>query len=212
MKNMLYKEFRLTLHPLFYLALLFGALLLIPQWPYFIALMYFFFIVVPNIFTTSKAQGDLDFSASLPVRRGDIVKARLLSIVILELLQIVVAAVFASINAALYPMGNFLMDTNAAFIGFVFIMYGIHNVILFPMFYKTAYKIAAPTFAAIIVSVLFAGAVETAVQIIPAVRVLDGSLSTWTHYVVLIVGMVIFVLLNVMAAKISVKRFESVNL
>ncbi len=212
MKNMIYKELRLTLHPLFYVALLFGALLLIPQWPYFIALMYFFFIVVPNIFSTAKAQNDLDFSASLPVRRGDIVKARIMSIVILELLQIIVAAVFAAINVAIYPMGNFLMEPNAAFIGFALMMYGIHNVILFPMFYKTAYKIAVPTIAAITVSVLFACAAETAVQIIPAARVLDGRLSTWAHFAVLICGIVIFALLNLLAAKISVKRFEKVNI
>ena len=212
MKNMLYKEFHLTISPLFYLFLLFGALLLIPQWPYLIALMYLFFMAVPNIFSMAKAQGDIDFSASLPVRRGDIVRARILSIVILEVLQIIVAAIFAVINLSIYPQGNFLMDTNAAFFGIAFVMYGIHNVILFPMFYKTAYKIGIPTFAAIAVSVLFAGAVETAVQLVPVLKVLDGTLNTWVHYATLAGGIVIFVLLNLLAAKISVKRFERVNI
>ncbi len=212
MKNMLYKEFRLTISPLFYLFLLFGALLLIPQWPYLIALMYLFFMAVPNIFSTAKAQGDIDFSASLPVRRGDIVRARIMSIVILEVLQVIVAAVFAVINLSIYPQGNFLMDTNAAFFGIAFIMYGIHNVILFPMFYKTAYKIGVPTMAAIIVAVLFAVAAEAAVQLVPALRVLDGTLNTWVHYVTLLGGIVIFVLLNLLAARISVKRFERVNI
>ncbi len=212
MKNMLYKEFRLTISPLFYLFLLFGALLLIPQWPYLIALMYLFFMAVPNIFSTAKAQGDIDFSASLPVRRGDIVRARIMSIVILEVLQVIIAAIFAVINLSIYPQGNFLMDTNAAFFGIAFIMYGIHNLILFPMFYKTAYKIGVPTIAGITVSVLFAVAVETAVQLVPFLRVLDGTLNTWVHYVTLFAGIVIFVLLNLLAAKISVKRFERVNI
>lgn len=212
MKTMLYKEFRLTISPLFYLFLLFGALLLIPQWPYLIALMYLFFMAVPNIFTTSKAQGDIDFSASLPVRRGDIVRARIMSIVILEVLQVIVAAIFGAINIAFYPWGNFLMDTNAAFFGIVFVMYGIHNAILFPMFYKTAYKIGIPTFAAIAVAVLFAGAVETFIQLVPFLRVLDGVVNTWVHYAALAGGIVIFVLLNLLAAKISVKRFERVNI
>ena len=44
MKNLLYKEFRLAINPLFYLILLCGALLLIPKWIFFLALMYFFFI------------------------------------------------------------------------------------------------------------------------------------------------------------------------
>ena len=212
MKNMLYKEFRLTISPLIYLFLLFGALLLIPQWPYLIALMYLFFMAVPNIFSMAKAQGDIDFSASLPVRRGDIVRARILSIVILEVLQVIIAAIFAVINLSIYPQGNFLMDTNAAFLGIAFMMYGIHNVILFPMFYKTAYKIGVPTIAAITVSVLFAVAVETAVQLVPFLRVLDGTLNTWVHYATLLGGIIIFVLLNLLAAKISVKRFERVNI
>lgn len=212
MKNMLYKEFRLTIHPLFYLSFLFGALLLIPQWPYLIALMYFLFTVVPNIFTTAKAQGDIDFSASLPVRRGDIVRSRILSVVIMEVLQVIVAAIFGAINMSLYPQGNFLMDTNAAFLGIALVMYGIHNITLFPMFYKTAFKIGMPTIAAITVSVLFAIVVETAVQLVPTLKALDGTLNTWVHYAALFAGVVIFVLLNLLAAKISVKRFERVNI
>ncbi len=212
MKNMLFKEFRLTIHPLFYLFFLFGALLLIPQWPYLIALMYFFFMAVPNIFSTAKAQGDIDFSASLPVRRGDIVRARILSIAIMEVVQVAVAAVFAFINLSIYPQGNFLIDANVAFLGIAFMMYGVHNVVLFPMFYKTAYKVGIPTMAAIAVSVLFAGAVETAVQIVPVLRVLDGTLNAWVHYATLLIGFIVFVLLNLLAAKISVKRFERVNL
>ncbi len=212
MKSMLYKEFRLTIHPLFYLSFLFGALLLIPQWPYLIALMYFLFTIVPNIFSTAKAQGDIDFSASLPVRRGDIVKSRIWSIVIMQVLQVIVAAIFGAINLVLYPQGNFLMDTNAAFFGIVFVMYGLHNIALFPMFYKTAFKIGIPTIVAVAVSVLFAGAIETVIQIVPALKVLDGTLNTWVHYAALAGGIVIFVLLNLLAAKISVKRFEKVNI
>lgn len=212
MKNMLYKEFRLTIHPLFYLSFLFGALLLIPQWPYLIALMYFLFTVVPNIFSTAKAQGDIDFSASLPVRRGDIVKSRILSIAIMEVLQVVVAAIFGAINIALYPQGNFLMDTNAAFLGIAFVMYGVHNITLFPMFYKTAFKIGMPTLAAVAVSVLFAVGIETVIQIVPVLKVLDGTQNTWVQYSALFAGIVIFVLLNLLAAKISVKRFERVNI
>ena len=61
MKNLLYKEFHLLIHPLFYLVLLFGALLLIPEWVYFVAVMYFFFIALPNIFSIGKAQNDIGF-------------------------------------------------------------------------------------------------------------------------------------------------------
>jgi hypothetical protein len=212
MKNMLYKEFHLVIHPMFYLVLLTAALLLIPEWTYFIALMYIFFITVPNVFSIGKAQNDIGFSAMLPVRRGDIVKARVLSVVILEVLQLVASAAFAAVNLAVYPKGNFLLDTNITFIGCAFIMYGVFNVFFMPMFYKTAYKIGMPTVAALAATVLFALGIEMLFIFVPALKFLDGKANLLAQLPVLAGGIVIFVLLNALAVKMSVKRFERVNL
>lgn len=212
MKNMLYKEFKLVINPLFYLVLLCGALLLIPQWIYFMAVMYFFFVTVPNVFSIGKAQNDIGFSAMLPVRRCDIVKARITSMVVLEVLQILVTAVFAAINLAIYREGNFLLDPNATYIGCVFIMFGIFNVIYFPMFYKTAYKIGVPIIAALIASVLFATVVELLIIYVPALKFLDGRHNIVAQLPVFIGGIIIFALLNFAALKMSVKRFANVNL
>lgn len=212
MKHLVYKDFRLAIHPLILTFPLFGALLLIPEWPYFIALMYFFFIAVPNIFTSAKAQGDIDFSAMLPVRRSDIVRSRILSISLIELMVIIVSALFGAINLALYPKGNFLLDTNAAFFGFAFMMYGIHNLIFFPMFYKSAYKIAAPTIAAVSAVIIFAAAVESAVQLVPFFKVLDGTKNITAQLFVLLGGIVIFILLSLLSSKLSVKRFERISI
>ena len=211
MKSLLYKEFHLVIHPLFYLVLLFGALLLIPEWVYFVAVMYFFFITLPNIFTTSKAQNDIGFSAMLPVRRQDIVKARMASVIILEVLQILLTAVFAAINLAIYPNGNSLLDTNVTFIGCVFIIYAIFNVIFFPMFYKTAYKIGVPVIVATIAVVLLATGIEFLIVLVPALKVLDGR-NFLVQLPVLAGGIVIFVLLNMAAFRISSKRFDRIDL
>jgi hypothetical protein len=212
MKSLLYKEFHLAIHPLFYLMPLFGALLLIPEWTYFIALMYFFWMTVPNIFSIGKAQNDIGFCTMMPVRRSDIVKARILSIVILETLQIIVAVVFAVINLAIYPKGNFLLDTNMTFIGCVFIMYGVYNIVFFPMFYKTAYKIGAPVIAAISASVLFAAGVELLLIFVPVLKIFDGKEHMLAQLPVLAGGIIVFILLNIAAFKISSKRFINVDL
>lgn len=212
MKNLLYKEFHLAIHPLFYLMPLSGALLLIPEWVYFIAMMYFIWTIIPNVFSVGKAQNDIGYCAMLPVRRSDIVKSRIMSMVILEVLQIAVAAVFAVINLLIYHKGNFLLDTNAAFIGFTFIMYGIHNIVFFPMFYKTAYKIGLPVIAALACVMLFVAAVELSILLIPALRIFDGRENWPAQFAVLAGGMVIFALLNAAALKISTKRFKSIDL
>ncbi len=212
MKNLLYKEFHLVINPLFFFVLLFGALLLIPEWTYFIAVMYIFWITIPNVFSIGKAQNDIGFSAMLPVRRSDIVKSRVLSIIILEVLQILAAAVFAVINLAIYPKGNFLLDTNATFIGCVFIMYAIFNIVYFPMFYMTAYKIGMPVIAAVAAAMLFALGVELLMIFVPALKFLDGKENIIAQLPVLAGGIIIFVLLNIAALKMSVKRFENINL
>ena len=212
MKNLLYKEFHLSIPHAFFLVPAFGALILIPQWPYFIALMYFFFISIPNIFSYNKAQNDIGFSATLPIRRADIVKARVTSILILELLQILVASIFVLINMKLYHTENFLLDANIAFIGFSFMMFGIFNLIYLPMFYKTADKIGWPLIVSFSAAFLFSVVIEGMIMMIPYARILDGKAHQPAQLIVLGVGIITFFLLSYAANQISIKRFEKINI
>ncbi len=215
MKNLLYKELRLAVHPAFYLILLAGVLLLIPHWPYLIAMMYLFFIVVPNLFQLSKASNDIGFTVMLPVRKRDIVKARLCTIMLLECLQVVTAVPFALLNSRLYPAGNDMIDANIAFFALTLMMYGLFNGVYFPMFYKTGYKVGAPILAATCVAVLFAAVAETLVQVLPgAAYVLDGiSAEALVRQIpVLALGIAIFALLNWLGYRGAAKRFENVDL
>ena len=213
MKNLLYKEFRLTINPMFFLVPLLGVLILIPQWPYFVALMYCFFITVPNVFMSGKAQNDIGFSVMLPVRKRDVVRSRILAVIGLELLHILVAAVFAAINAAIYKNGNFLLDANVAFFGFSFVMFAVFNIIFFPMFYKTADKVGLPTVVALTAAIVFAAAVEMYVLLVPAAAaVLDGTQHTLLQLPVLLGGILVFVLLGALAIRLSANRFEKIDL
>lgn len=215
MKNLLYKEFRLVISPLFFLTSLFGALLLIPEWVYFLAMMYFYTTAVPNIFAFARAQNDIGFTVMLPVRKRDIVKARVMSVVILELASVLSAAVFAVINWALFPKGNFAIDANLAFLGCVLMMYGLFNAVFFPIHYKTAYKIARAIIVSVIATILFAGVIEFFVAVVPtAAYVLDGinADALVRQLPVLACGVVAFVLLTLLAYRVSAKRFEKVDL
>lgn len=215
MRNLLRKEFRLVMNPLYFLFTLFGVLLLIPQWVFFVAPMYILFIAVPNIIMSARAQKDIEFTMLLPIRKGDAVAARVLAFSILEVAQIAVIAVFAALNIALYHTPNFFIDPNVAYIGCVFAMFGVFNVVFFPMLYRTAYKLALPLIVSIAVTILFAGAIETLVVTVPAVtRVLDGISSTElvSQIPVLLCGIGVFALLTWISIRISMKRFGKVNL
>lgn len=215
MKSLLYKEFKLNIHPLFYLVSLMGVLILIPNWLYFIAMSYVFFITITNIFTSSKAQNDFSYCAMLPIRKKDIVKARIISIIIIELLHIVVAVGIAILNNKLYPHGNYFLEPNFAFFGFVFIMYAIFNMIFFPMFYKTGEKIGIPAVIAIFTAVIFAATVETTVLIVPQINIAldsnDEGTLIW-KLIILALGICIYAISAVLSYKLSSKRFEKLDL
>jgi len=214
-KNLLYKEWRLSINPLFYLITLLSALVMIPNWVYFIAPSYLLYIVVPNIFTTNKAQNDIAFTTLLPVRKRDVVKSRVVSIAVLEVLQIAVTGLFCVLKHYLIHYENFLLDANAAFIGFVFIMFGVFNLVFFPMFYKTTTKIGIPSIVAIIAATVFAGGIEVLALFVPWAKLaFDTPDPTTVIYkvITLVVGMVLFVLLTILAYRMAAKRFEQIDL
>lgn len=215
MLNLLYKEFRLVIHPLYYLMPLFAALILIPYWVYFVALMYFLFISFPNIFVNAKAQNDTGFSVLLPVRKSDVVKARVLSMAAHELLQIAVAAIFVAISLSVFKQNNFLIDANIAYLGCGLVMYGLFNLVFFPMFYRTAHKVGIPMVASLVTAFLFATAIELLVVFVPQVTfVLDGRTSEALirQVPVLFVGIALFAGLTWLAYRLSAKHFEKVDL
>ena len=74
MKNLLYKELRLSLHPTMYLFLAMPAMLLIPSYPYYVAFMYTC-LAVYFTFLFAREQNDIFYTAMLPIRKTDVVKA-----------------------------------------------------------------------------------------------------------------------------------------
>jgi hypothetical protein len=215
MKDLLYKEFKLSIHPSMFFFLVFGVLLLIPSWPFFIAFGYLF-IGIMNTFFLCRSTQDVFFTAMLPVRKRDAVRARVYSIAILELLEIAVAVPFAILHRVLFSYGNSAgMNINFAFFGFVFVMYAAFNVIFLPWFYKTAYKAGVPLFVSTMAVVVLMTGVEIAVAAVPFLHIYLGALGTGhlgSQLIALIAGIGIFALLTGLACRQSAKNFEKVDL
>ncbi|KLU60049.1 hypothetical protein CEB3_c34800 [Peptococcaceae bacterium CEB3] len=215
MKDLLYKEFRLCWHPAMFLFLLFGTFLLFPSWPFFIAFGYIVF-PVNTLFFVDRANRDVFFTALLPVRKKDVVLAKVCLVAIIELLQIIVAVPFAVINNAVYLKGNMVgMNTNFAFFGLVLMMYAIFNLIFLPGFYKTAYKVGMPIILAICAAAVYVTAVDVAVVSVPVLRAsLDGLGSSHmaSQLPVLFAGIILFASLTLLAYRISARRFERLDL
>jgi len=217
MKNLLYKELILAKHPTNYIFLVFALLLLIPDYPYYVAFIYtclgIFFI-----FLLGRENKDLIFTVSLPVRKRDIVKARCWMVAIIELVQIIVSIPFAIISVHLNSGmgGNSAgIEANVAFFGFVFIMFAVFNLFFFPLFYRTGYKIGIPLITGGIATCVYVVAIELAVQLVaPLKAALDTTEPAMMvqQIPVLVVGVVIFVFANIFAYKRSALNFEKVDL
>jgi len=211
MNNLLYKEFKLTISPFYFvLPAILGTLMLIPQWLFFLVPLYFCFITVPYLFAAYKAQNDLSFSVMMPVSKSNIVKAKLLSIMTLELVHVIFAAIFAVLNKVLYNTENLFFNPNVAFIGLVFVMFGIFNLVLFPMFYKTGYKYGAAVIVSTISAFLFVAAMELSVVFNKEAAVFFET-DVNRQLAILALGLIMFLAMSYIAYKISLKRFKKVD-
>ena len=192
-----------------------GGLFLIPQWVFYIALMYFCFISIPNIYSAYNAQNDLGFTIMMPVAKRDLVKAKIGSAVILEIIHIAVGAVFAGINIMLYHTSNFVMDLNFAFFGIAFMMFGVFNLVFFPRYFRTAYYFGFPMLFGIIAAFVFTSVFEAAILISPAAKGLfEGGEPAQRIFqlAVFFCGILGFAGLNYASYRISAGRFEKTDL
>lgn len=213
MKALLYKDLKLGVSPVFYiLPLLTGALMLIPGWVYFFVMMYFCFITAPNMLAMFRSSNDLQMSVLMPVKKKDIVKARVMTIVILEVLHLLVGIIYAIINAKLYKDWYFIfVRPNMAYFGLALIIFGVFNLVLLPIYYKSGYKYGFPVLLGNGICLLLATGIELLNIYQPQVRSwLAGTYSS-VHLGVLFGGIIIFAIMSIIAYYRAKTNFEQVD-
>lgn len=141
MKNLLYKEYRLCMVPMVPLFYLFALMLLIPNYPYQVAA----FFTCNSIFYLLKQaslNGDMLFSAMLPVPKADVVSARVRFVVIIQLVMFLLLIPMILLNHRLYPQGNPAgVDGSATLLALVLVVFTVFNAICLPGFYRDEAKI-----------------------------------------------------------------------
>ena len=213
MFDLLCKELRLAVHPSLFVFIFLGALVLVPAYPYG---MVFFFAML-GIFQSimyARETRDIYFTALLPVRKRDAVKAKLLLAAFAQLTQLLLSLPFAFLRTLYLPEGNPVgIEANAAFYGFALALYGAFNLIFFARFYKTAYKAGAAFLTALPPLVLGVFVMEALVHF-PGMEWLYGvdAASLLRQLPVLAGGAAVYVLCCVLACRVGVRRFEEVDL
>ena len=215
MKALLYKEWALALHPTVFIFWALSLMLLIPNYPYYVVFFYtclgIFFVCL-----TGRETHDITYTVSQPVRKKDVVSARVLTVVLIQLIQMVLAVPIAFLRAALKIGANEAgMDANLSLFGISLILLGVFNFIFFTRYYRAPDRVGSAFawgctgfWGGMIVA-------EGCTLAIPAVR---GTLDTpdpqflGIKLAVLALGLVLYTALTAAALKKAQRSFVALDL
>ena len=211
MSNLLKKEFSLSMHPVTPLMLMLSSMALIPNYPYTVM---FFYMTLAVFFTCmmGRENHDVIYSMSLPVAKKDIVKARILFVVILEMLQMVLLIPFAVLRQNILAAGNEAgIDANITLFAEGFLLFGVFNLIFFHSYYRNVDKVGISFVKASVVFFVLVVVDVIVTHGVPFVRdCLDTPDPQFMGYklVALAIGIMLYVVMTVQACRISVRNFE----
>lgn len=214
MKTLLYKQLRLACHPMTPVFCLSGIMLLIPNYPYSVA---FFYVTLGLFFTflNMREQKDIYYSALLPLRKRDTVRAALAFTVLVELLSVVITALFCLLSAKLQPgKDNAVgMDANLMLLGAGFVLYGVFNLVFFVCLYRSGYKVGAAYLKANLAlwpMMLLAEALPHFPSLVWLNQV--DTQANLRQIPILLFGVAVFAALTMLAYRRSARLYERVDL
>ena len=226
MKALIYKEMRLSMHPICYIFIvLFPLMILIPSYPLGIGFIYVLTCYPILFLGANKGQqsNDLLYSTLLPVRKKDIVLARIITVIIMQV-------AFMLIMSALYPVARMINDAIVSnsenpkeyvipglglnsyvlVLAFAIIGYAIADIIFFPIYYKNGKSIVMSTLFTIIGFVVYIGVVTIGLPFIPGLGILN-NLHIGIQFAILAGAIALSFLLHIFVYRISSKRLEMVD-
>ena len=216
MKALIKKEFSLCLHPTVFLFLTFAALVFVPNYPYEV-IFFFSGLSVFFLSLAARENGDLDFTCSLPVKKRDVPLARIMVAVTFQCALFLLTAVCIVIKQSAFPeamlvnlAGN---SANLAFCGFGALVLGAFNLTLFPLHYREPKKVGVPFAISMAVQFVLIGLLIL-IRHFPFAAPLASPdpENTRVKFTVLFTGLTLYCIMTVLAAWLSMKKFEKVDL
>ena len=225
MKALIYKEFKLSMHPICYIFVAaFPLMILIPSYPIGIGFIYVLTCYPVLFLGANKGQqsNDLLYSTLLPVRKKDIVMARIITVIIMQ-------AAFMLIMTALYPVAlNIAASIKASdpekgavipglglnsyvlLLSFAVLGYALADLIFFPIYYKHGKSIVASTLFTILGFVVYLGVTTIAVPYIVGIEA-SNSIPLWIQFLALAAAIGLSALIHFFVYKIGAKCLEKVD-
>lgn len=216
MKKLLYKEMKLSANPLSYWFIGFSAMTMIPRYPILVG-SFFICLGIFHTYQQIREYDDITYTVMLPVKKQDVVTAKYLFVLLIESMAFILCALLTIVrmktlgNAVPY-VTNRLMNANAAYLGYVMIVFAVFNGIFLTAFFKTTYKIGKPFVIFCIVAFIVITIGET-LHHVPGLESLnDHSNVSMPQIVVLAIGVIAFMLCTWSSYRKAVKDFERIDL
>lgn len=226
MKALIYKELKLAMHPICYIfIILFPFMILIPSYPLGIGFIYVLTCYPILFLGANKGQqsNDLLYSTLLPVRKKDIVMARIITVIFMQIAFILVMTslypVARIINNAIaqsaekpseYMIPGLGLDSYVLLLAIALVGYAIADIIFFPIYYKHGKSIVMSTLFTILGFVVYIGVLTIGLPFIPGLDILN-NLHLGIQFTILIAAILISFGLHVVVYKVSSKRLEKVD-
>ena len=229
MKALVYKEFKLAMHPICWVFMfVFPLMILIPSYPIAVGFIYILSCYPILFLGANKGQqsNDLLFSTLLPVRKKDIVLARIITVAIMQF-------IFMAVMSCLYPLAvlinnsihiegevNTSITPGIGLNGFVSVLaiavigYSIADLIFFPIYYKHGKSIVMSTLFTILGFVVYLGVFTIALPYIPGCGWYTDILcnkGVGIQFAFLGGSLLIYAAIHLLVYRISAKRLEKVD-
>lgn len=227
MKALLYKEFKLAMHPICYVFVFaFPLMMLIPSYPLGIGFIYVLSCYPILFLGANKGQqsNDLLFSTLLPVRKKDIVLARIITVIIIQV-------AYMLLMSALWPLAHYFrqvivssgglesayqvgisLDGFVSLLSFGVIAFAIADLMFFPIYYRNGKSIVMSTLLTILVFVVFIGITTILLPIVSdAYGDLFSNSPIWLQFIFLAGAILISFVVHLAVYKMSAKKLEKVD-
>lgn len=215
MMKLLKKEIKLSAVPLSFLFIAFGVMAMIPNYPILLGAFFICFGIFHS-FQATRENGDIFYSAMLPVRKADVVVSKYAFVLFIQLMGLICTTVFTLVRMIaigdVTPYAeNSLMNANIAFLGYFMMEYALFNSLFLGNFFKTAYKIGVPFIAFAVGTFILIGVGET-MHHIPGLEGLNINGFALVQLVPFGLGIVLWFAITMISMNQSIKTFERIDL
>ena len=216
MKKLFYKEMKLSANPLTYWFIIFSAMTMIPRYPILVG-SFFICLGIFHTYQQIREYDDVTYTVMLPVKKRDIVTAKYLFVLFIELTAFILCTLLTIIRMKILGTAvpyatNQLMNANMAYLGYIVIVFAVFNSIFLAGFFKTTYKIGKPFFIFCVVSFIIIIMGEILHHIPDLESLNNPSNLSMPQIVIFAIGIVVFMLCTWLSYQKAVKDFESIDL